>query len=90
MLISGLLAVANRAGYLHLMRVCWRRWSSALHDKRSEEERLQAAGHLATRNSQRRALQKWRACILIYIENQHIFCLHASCIIIHGTLKNKL
>ena len=59
------LAVAQRACDLRLLTVCWTKWSRALHRKQSEEDLLQAAGHLAVRSTQRRALEHWRACILI-------------------------
>ncbi|XP_044028465.1 protein SFI1 homolog isoform X3 [Siniperca chuatsi] len=54
-------AVAQRACHLRLVIMCWSKWSSALHCKRSEEDRLQAAGHLAVQSTQRRALERWRA-----------------------------
>ncbi|XP_040060879.2 protein SFI1 homolog isoform X1 [Gasterosteus aculeatus] len=54
-------AVAQRARHLRLLAMCWRKWSSALHRKRSGEDRLQAAGLLAVRVTQRRALERWKA-----------------------------
>ncbi|KAM7422682.1 hypothetical protein PAMA_010636 [Pampus argenteus] len=58
-------AVAKRTENLHLMRTCWSKWSSALHLKWSEEDRLQAAAHLARRSTQSRALQHWRAYVML-------------------------
>ncbi|XP_053172194.1 protein SFI1 homolog [Scomber japonicus] len=58
-------AVAKRAIFLHLMRKTWSKWSSALHRKWGEEDRLQAAGHLARQSTQRRALQHWRAYVTL-------------------------
>ncbi|KAI9515134.1 hypothetical protein NQZ68_028000 [Dissostichus eleginoides] len=56
---------SRRAFDLRLMRTCWSEWSSALDRKRNEEERLQTAEHLAIRSTQRRTLERWRACILM-------------------------
>ncbi|KAE8298503.1 Serotransferrin [Larimichthys crocea] len=58
-------AVAQCAYHLHLMMTCWSKWSSALLHKQSEEVRLQAAGHLAVRSSQRRALERWRSYVTL-------------------------
>lgn len=58
-------AAAQRACYLRLVRICWSNWRNALHRRWIEEERLQAAGQLAIQMTQRRALERWRACILI-------------------------
>lgn len=72
------LDAVQRACCLHLVRVCWGVWRNALHHRWSEEHRLQAAGQLATRSIQRRALEKWKACILIRPWNQYTFHSHAS------------
>ncbi|XP_056293562.1 protein SFI1 homolog isoform X2 [Pseudoliparis swirei] len=56
-------AVAHLACNLHLVMMCWSKWSSALHRKQCEEDRLQAAGHLAIRITQRRALERWKAYV---------------------------
>ncbi|XP_031709155.1 protein SFI1 homolog [Anarrhichthys ocellatus] len=58
-------AVAQRACDLRLVMMCWSQWSSALHRKRCEEDRLQAAGHLAIRITQRRALERWKAYVTL-------------------------
>ncbi|KAA8593409.1 hypothetical protein FQN60_009525 [Etheostoma spectabile] len=55
-------AVAQRTYVRRLVMMCWRKWSSALHRKQSEEERLQAAGHLAIKSTQRRALEHVTVC----------------------------
>ncbi|XP_034389084.1 protein SFI1 homolog isoform X1 [Cyclopterus lumpus] len=56
-------AVAHLACDLRLVMMCWSKWSSALHRKRCEEDRLQAAGHLAIRITKRRALERWKAYV---------------------------
>ncbi|KAF7664341.1 hypothetical protein LDENG_00180090 [Lucifuga dentata] len=56
-------ALAVRACHLSLLRTCWSKWCSALYHKRTEEDRLEAAGHLATQSTQRRALQQWKAYV---------------------------
>ncbi|KAK2862052.1 hypothetical protein Q5P01_001585 [Channa striata] len=56
-------AGAQHACYLSLLRTCWSRWNDVLHRRWSEEERLQAAGHLAIQRKQRRALKQWRAYV---------------------------
>ncbi|XP_059184490.1 protein SFI1 homolog [Centropristis striata] len=58
-------AVARRAHNLSLMTICWSKWSSVLHHKRSEEDRVQAVGHLAVRIIQRGALEHWRAYVTL-------------------------
>ncbi|XP_070815799.1 protein SFI1 homolog [Chaetodon trifascialis] len=58
-------AVAQRAYHVHLMMMCWSKWSSALHHKQNEEDRLQAAENLAIRSTQRRALEYWRAYVAL-------------------------
>ncbi|XP_035517407.1 protein SFI1 homolog isoform X2 [Morone saxatilis] len=58
-------AVAQRAYHLHLVTTCWSKWSHALHRKWSEEDRLQAAGHLAVQSTQRRALERWKAYVTL-------------------------
>lgn len=67
------LALAQRVCRLRLMRMFWSKWSSALHHKRREEDRLQAAGYLAVQSTQRRALEHWRACILNIKQTLSIF-----------------
>lgn len=57
-------AVAQRAYHLHLVMMCWSKWSKALHRKQSEEDRLHAAESWAVQSTQRRAVEYWRACIL--------------------------
>lgn len=59
------LAVAQLACHFRLMMIGWRKWRGALQRKQGQEDRLQAAGHLAIQSTQRRALERWRACILI-------------------------
>lgn len=44
-----------------LMRLYWTKWCQALYEKWSNEVRLEAAGHLATRICQRRVLHHWEA-----------------------------
>ncbi|XP_068568237.1 protein SFI1 homolog isoform X2 [Cebidichthys violaceus] len=58
-------AVAQRACDLRLAMTCWSKWSSALHRKRSEEDRLHAAGLLAARITRRRALERWKAYVTL-------------------------
>ncbi|KAM8915076.1 protein SFI1 homolog isoform 2-T3 [Spinachia spinachia] len=58
-------AVAQRARHLCLVTMCWRKWSSALHRKWHQEDRLQAAGYLAVRMTQRRALERWKAYVTL-------------------------
>ncbi|XP_077429347.1 protein SFI1 homolog isoform X2 [Vanacampus margaritifer] len=58
---EALKAVAKHVARLHLMRVSWSVWRSEWHRQQSKEERLQAAGQLASRVSQRRVLLHWRA-----------------------------
>ncbi|XP_078104755.1 protein SFI1 homolog isoform X1 [Sander vitreus] len=58
-------AVVQRTCALHLVMMCWSKWSSALHRKQREEDRLQAAGHLAIKSTQRRALERWRAYVMV-------------------------
>nr|XP_046239547.1 protein SFI1 homolog isoform X2 [Scatophagus argus] len=58
-------AVAQHVYHLCLARMCWSKWSSALHHRRSEEDRLQAAGHLAIQSIQRRGLEGWRAYVTL-------------------------
>ncbi|XP_036956546.1 protein SFI1 homolog isoform X1 [Acanthopagrus latus] len=58
-------AVAQRAFHLHLLTMCWSKWSSALHHKQSKEDRLRAAGYLAIQSTQRRALERWRAYVTL-------------------------
>lgn len=58
-------AVAQLACHFRLMMIGWRKWRGALQRKQGQEDRLQAAGHLAIQSTQRRALERWRACILI-------------------------
>ncbi|KAL6112063.1 sfi1 [Pungitius sinensis] len=58
-------AVAERARHLRLVTTCWRKWSSALRRKRHEEDGLQAAGYLAARITQRRALERWKAYVTL-------------------------
>ncbi|XP_030277348.1 protein SFI1 homolog isoform X2 [Sparus aurata] len=58
-------AVAQHAYHLHLLTMCWSKWSSALHHKQSKEDRLRAAGHLAVQSTQRRALERWRAYVTL-------------------------
>ncbi|XP_058488519.1 protein SFI1 homolog [Solea solea] len=53
-------AAAQHACNLRLVRMCWSNWSKALHRRLTEEDRLQATAQLATRSTQRRALQRWR------------------------------
>lgn len=67
------LALAVHACSLSLLRMCWNKWCSALYQKRREEDCLEAAGHLATRSTQRRALERWKACILIHAQNKCSF-----------------
>ncbi|XP_069000006.1 protein SFI1 homolog isoform X1 [Embiotoca jacksoni] len=50
-------AVAQRACCLRLVRGCWHKWINALQRKQAEETRLEAAGLMATRSAQRRALR---------------------------------
>lgn len=57
-------ALAQHVCRVRLVRKFWRTWSSALHDKRREEDRSRAVGLLAVQSTQRRALEYWKACIL--------------------------
>ncbi|XP_042362696.1 protein SFI1 homolog [Plectropomus leopardus] len=54
-------AVAQRACDVRLVMMCWRKWSNTLHHKRSAEDRLEAAEHLAVQSTLRRALERWKA-----------------------------
>ncbi|XP_029286956.1 LOW QUALITY PROTEIN: protein SFI1 homolog [Cottoperca gobio] len=65
-------AMAQRACDLRLLMTCWSKWSSALHRKQSEEDRLRAAGHLATRSIQRRAMERWKAYVSMCREEDEI------------------
>ncbi|KAM9361287.1 protein SFI1 homolog [Symphorus nematophorus] len=58
-------AVAQHAYHLRLVMMCWSKWNSELHRKQSAEERLEAAGHLAVQSTQRRALERWRAYVML-------------------------
>ncbi|XP_054641735.1 protein SFI1 homolog isoform X2 [Dunckerocampus dactyliophorus] len=55
--------VATHAARLHLTRLSWGVWRSAWCRKQNEEDRLQGAGQLAMRVSQRRALLHWKAYV---------------------------
>ncbi|XP_020507537.3 protein SFI1 homolog isoform X1 [Labrus bergylta] len=72
-------AVIRRARHLRLLMMSWSRWKSALHLKKSEEDRLQAAGRLAIRITQRSALRRWRAYVVLCrekAEEHRIACQH--------------
>ncbi|XP_055364702.1 protein SFI1 homolog isoform X2 [Betta splendens] len=58
-------AVAERAVYLHLVKACWSKWSNALHQRWSEEERLQTSSNLSKRSIQRRALDRWKVYVTL-------------------------
>ncbi|XP_071349920.1 protein SFI1 homolog [Trachinotus anak] len=58
-------AAVQRACNLRLARMCWSIWRNALHRRWSEEDRLQAAGQLAIQSTQRRALERWRAYVML-------------------------
>lgn len=79
-----LLAVAQHAYYLHLVRMCWSKWSSVLHHRWTEEQRLQASSHLAKQSTQRRALERWKACILLKqnINKSFLFIISVRCRIV--------
>ncbi|XP_028260990.1 protein SFI1 homolog isoform X2 [Parambassis ranga] len=58
-------AVAQRACRLLLLRKCWSKWSNALDGKHAKETRLQAADCLAAQCIQRRALEHWKAYVVL-------------------------
>ncbi|XP_045885080.1 protein SFI1 homolog isoform X2 [Micropterus dolomieu] len=58
-------AVAQLACHFRLVMIGWRKWRGALQRKRGQEDRLQAAGHLAIQSTQRRALERWRAYVTL-------------------------
>ncbi|XP_041638913.1 protein SFI1 homolog isoform X2 [Cheilinus undulatus] len=58
-------AVALQAYHYHLLMMCWSEWKSALHRKQSEEDQLQAAGHLAVQSTKRRAVHRWKAYVAL-------------------------
>ncbi|GLD64553.1 protein SFI1 homolog [Lates japonicus] len=58
-------AAAQRACHFRLLRMCWNKWSKALHRRWSEEDRLQAAGQLAIHSTQRRTLERWKAYVAL-------------------------
>ncbi|XP_056241687.1 protein SFI1 homolog [Seriola aureovittata] len=55
----------QRAYHLRLARMCWSTWRNALHRRWREEDCLQAAGQLAIQSTQRRALERWRAYVML-------------------------
>lgn len=59
------LALAQHFLHLQQMRMFWRKWCSALHLKRWQENCLPAARSLAAQDTQHRALGDWKHCILI-------------------------
>ncbi|MEQ2157678.1 hypothetical protein GOODEAATRI_004126 [Goodea atripinnis] len=63
-------AMAQRACRLRLVRKCLSEWRKALSHKQKEERRLRAADHLAVQSTRRRALGRWRVCILSCTQNQ--------------------
>ncbi|XP_041806379.1 protein SFI1 homolog isoform X2 [Chelmon rostratus] len=81
-------AVAQRAYHLHLVMMCWSKWSKALHRKQSEEDRLHAAESWAVQSTQRRAVEYWRAYVAlcreedernrIATQHHHHHALHAG------------
>ncbi|XP_034541518.1 LOW QUALITY PROTEIN: protein SFI1 homolog [Notolabrus celidotus] len=66
---KGSQAVAQHAHHHHLLLMCWSKWKSVLLDKQNEEDRLQAAESLALQNNKRRALEHWRAYIMLCRED---------------------
>ncbi|XP_051931396.1 protein SFI1 homolog isoform X1 [Hippocampus zosterae] len=50
--------------HVHLMRLSWRVWRSEWHRKQGKEECLQGTGQLASRLSQCRVPQRWKAYVI--------------------------
>ncbi|XP_074526467.1 protein SFI1 homolog isoform X2 [Halichoeres trimaculatus] len=61
--------VAQNACRLRLLMMCWRKWKNALHLKWKEEDRLQAAECLAIQCVTRRALEHWKAYVMLCRED---------------------
>ncbi|KAK7916596.1 hypothetical protein WMY93_012357 [Mugilogobius chulae] len=55
--------LAQNTHHLRFLKMFWSKWCQALYEKWSKEVRLEAAGHLAVRISQRRVVNRWKAYV---------------------------
>uniref|UniRef100_UPI0037E92037 protein SFI1 homolog n=1 Tax=Semicossyphus pulcher TaxID=241346 RepID=UPI0037E92037 len=83
-------AEAQCACRVRLLKMCLSKWNSALHLKRSEEDRLQAAGRLAVQSTQCRALERWKAYVTLCkeeAEKNRTACQHHHHHLLHTGVK---